>query len=110
MGRLFYVIHGIHDNLSDGNKLITVPSLYQIKNPFLCVLQNIFQALFAHITGIGNFLVNADQSPQSCFFRHDIGIMLDVGRRRNRRDQIADEFQTAHLRRHILFLSTGPAM
>ena len=103
VGRFLDTVHGIHDDLPDRHELSCIPALYQVEDAFLRVGQNILQTFLAHVAGIGNLLIDADQSAQSGFLRHDIGIMLDVGRRRNRRDQIADEFQTAHLRRHILF-------
>ena len=64
MGRLFYFIHGVHDNLTDWNEISGIPALDQIKYLFLRFLHDNFHAVFSGIAVIGYLFHKPDQSAQ----------------------------------------------
>ena len=97
-------VHGVHHHLPNRSKVLGIALLYKLEHLFFRILQNVLQTFFPHIAGIGDLLVQPDQFAQGGLFSHNIGIIFDIGRSGHHPQQIPDELQAAHLRRHILLL------
>ena len=102
MGSTLNILHGIHHDLPDGNKLRAAPSLHEIKHPFLGILQNRIQALFSDIAVVGDLFIQTDQPSQHRLFTHNARIVLYIRGGRHRHNQISDKLGAAHFRRYIL--------
>ena len=104
-GRHLNLVHGIHNHLADGHVIVRLmPLLHQLKDTLLRILQDAFQAFFSRITGVGDLLIETDQTAQRGFLPHNARIIFYVGRGKRGRQQLPDKLQTAHLRGHILGL------
>ena len=103
VGGLFDFVHGVHNHFTDRDVISGTSPLNKVEYLFLRLLHDDFHAVLAGIAVVGNLLHQPDQTAQHGFFRHNVGVIFNIGRGRHRRDQIPDKFQTADFRRHILF-------
>ena len=96
------LVHGVHDDLANGDISIRAAPLYQLENTLFRILQYVFQRFLAAVAGIGNLFIQSDQLPQYGLFRYYFNILLNVGGGNWRGENFPDKFQTADLRWYLL--------
>ena len=103
LGGLLYLVHSIHNDLTNRYKFFYIFLLYHFIDLAFRTFQNRIQIFFAAIADIGNLFIGTDQASEGCFLRYNSCVVFNICRSRNRCDQVRQEIQTADLRWNILF-------
>ena len=92
----------IQYHLLNGDKFPAVSPLHQVKNLFLRLLQHLVQRFHAAVAEVADLVIGPDQSAQSRFLGHNIGVFLNIGGAKIRIQDITHKFHAADLLRNLL--------